>query len=77
MKITKTYNWNRRDFCFDSECEHCGHKETNHSGYDDSNYYQNVVPDMKCDKCGESSNTKESNAPKTVVVPKYDSHVVM
>lgn len=78
MKITKTYNWSRRDFCFDSECEHCGHNENNHSGYDDSNYYNNVVPDMKCGKCGESSNSKQiHDAVKTVVIPKYNENLVI
>lgn len=98
MKITKTYNWNRRDFCFDSECEHCGHKEKkamiynftlnsvnfyiiaekNNSGYDDSNYYNNVVPDMKCCKCGGSSNSKQiHDAVKTVVIPKYNENLVI
>lgn len=77
MKITKTYNWNRRDFYFDSECEHCEYKETNRSGYDDSNFYNNVIPDRKCGRCGESSNSKETDSPKMVIVPKYDSNVVM
>ncbi len=77
MKIKKTYNWNRRDFCFDTTCEHCGSEEKNHSGYDDTNYYNNVVPDMKCQKCGESSNSKGTSEIRTVVVPKYNENVVM
>lgn len=78
MKITRTYNWNRRDFCFDSTCEHCGNVEKNNSGYDDSNYYNNVVPDMKCSKCGESSNSKQIiDSVKTVVIPKYDPHLTI
>lgn len=77
MKITNTYNWSRRDFCYDAACEHCGHVEKNHSGYDDANYYNNVTPHMKCGSCGESSNSKETDAPKTVVVPKYDANITM
>lgn len=77
MKITKTYGWNRRDFCYDATCEHCGHEEKNHSGYDDSNYYNNVVPSMKCGKCGESSNSKETDSPKTVVIPKYSPDLII
>lgn len=72
MKITNQYDWLRRDFSFDAKCEHCGHQEKHTGGYDDSYYYNKVVPDMKCGKCGESSNSKETNAPKTVVVPKYN-----
>lgn len=77
MKITKTYNWNRRDFSFDAKCEHCGNEEKHSGGYDDSNYYNNVVPNMKCSKCGESSNSKESNEPKSVVIPKYDPNAII
>jgi len=77
MKITKTYNWSRRDFSYDSTCEHCGHIEKNGSGYDDSNYYNNVMPQVKCKKCGESSISKETDAPKTIVVPKYDQNTIM
>lgn len=74
MEITKTYNWNRRDFSFDATCEHCGNVETNCSGYDDANYYQNVIPDRKCNKCLESSNSKDSGELKKVNIPRYPEH---
>lgn len=77
MKITKTYNWSRRDFCYDTKCEYCGHEEKHGGGYDDANYYNNVVSNQKCKQCGESSNSKATDEPKTVVVPKYDSNIVM
>ena len=78
MKITKTYDWSRRDFSYDAKCEHCGNEQKHRSGYDDSNYYNNVIPNMKCRKCGESSNSKPiDDAPKTVTIPRYDPHVVM
>lgn len=78
MQITKTYNWNRRDFSYDAKCEHCGNESKNNSGYDDANYYNNVVPDMKCDACGESSNSKKiEGAPTTRVVPKYDPNQIL
>lgn len=77
MKITKTYNWSRRDFCYDAKCEHCGDETKNHSGYDDSYYHSKVVPEMKCKKCGESTNSKDTGEPKTVTVPRYDDNVVM
>lgn len=53
MKIKEyTYN-NRRDFKAIYMCEECGFtKEA--WGYDDRNFHDNVVPNMKCDKCGKS-----------------------
>lgn len=45
----------RRDFSAIMECEFCGHIETNNYGYDDANYHQNVIPEMKCDKCEKST----------------------
>ena len=80
MKITKTYNWNRRDFCYDAKCEHCGHEvKNNHGGYDDDNYYNNVIPNWKCPKCGENSNSKEdiNDIPRTKIIPKYDPNIVI
>ena len=51
MKIQKILDQNRRDFTAIYECEHCGDTHTSH-GYDDSNFHQNVIPDMVCKKCG-------------------------
>ena len=55
MKIKRIISQNRRDFMADYECEHCGHVEKNQSGYDDSHFHQNVIPNMKCEKCGEKA----------------------
>ncbi len=77
MKIIKTYNWNRRDFYFDAECEHCKEIMSQNSGYDDSNYYNNVIPDMECSTCKESSNSKSNEEPKTITIPKYDSNIII
>lgn len=77
MKITKSYGWNRRDFYYDAKCEHCGHTTTNNGGYDDANYYTNVVPEIKCPICKESTNTKISDEPKTVTIPKHNHNIVM
>lgn len=75
MKITKTFNWNRRDFSYDAKCEHCNHEQKNNTGgYDDSFYYNNVIPDKKCSKCGESTNSKESSEPKSIIIPKYNQN---
>jgi Zn finger protein HypA/HybF involved in hydrogenase expression len=74
MKITKTYSWHRRDFCYDAKCENCNHETKDNSGYDDSNYYNNVIPNWKCPKCGESSN---SLGTKVEVAPKYNPNIIM
>ena len=74
MKITKTYSWNRRDFSYDAKCENCGHETKSDSGYDDDNYYNNVVANSKCPSCKHSSvdlGTEE------IIKPKHDPNVVM
>lgn len=43
----------RRDFRVIYKCENCGHEEENY-GYDDRNFHDNVIPNMKCKKCGKS-----------------------
>ncbi len=74
MKIIKTYNWNRRDFYYDAKCEHCGNVTTKNSGYDDDNYYNNVVPEKKCTSCTESTNSKSVEGVPTIkIIPKYSS----
>ena len=54
MKIKTIKSQYRRDFIAIYKCEHCGYEEES-SGYDDANFHQNVVPDMKCEKCGKIS----------------------
>lgn len=54
MKIKTIESQSRRDFYAIYECEHCGH-EKNGSGYDDDNFHRNVIPTMKCEKCGQTA----------------------
>jgi transcription elongation factor Elf1 len=54
MKIKEITSQSRRDFRAIYVCEHCGHEE-NGSGYDDANFHQNVIPDMKCGKCDKKA----------------------
>jgi hypothetical protein len=56
MRVLRKYNQFRRDCWCDLECEGCGNKETITNAYDDRNYWDNVVPSYKCDKCGKSTN---------------------
>jgi len=53
MKIKTITSQHRRDFTATLECEYCGSQETLKDGYDDDNYHRNVIPAMKCKKCGE------------------------
>jgi len=54
MKIKKIISQNRRDFLAIYECEHCNTtKEA--FGYDDSNFHNNVIPAMVCNKCKKVS----------------------
>lgn len=55
MKIKKITSQYRRDFSAIMVCEHCGKEEINKFGYDDENYHNNVIPDMKCKSCGGKS----------------------
>ena len=55
MKIIKMLSQSRRDFSAEMTCEGCKHVQINNSGYDDANYHQNVIPNIKCKKCGEST----------------------
>jgi Zn ribbon nucleic-acid-binding protein len=56
MKLKQITSQHRRDVWYDAECEECGFQQKNVSGYDDRNYWDNVLPDKKCEKCGKSTN---------------------
>ena len=58
MKIQKVISQNRRDFTAIYECEHCGYKKMGR-GYDDGNFHNNVIPDMKCPECGKKAETSQ------------------
>ena len=69
MVIKKINNQHRRDFSATLKCESCEQEQELTSGYDDVYYHNEVLPNIKCKSCGESTNSagKEIN-PKT---PKY------
>lgn len=71
MKIKKIESQNRRDFWAIYECEHCGATEKG-SGYDDSFYHQNVIPQMTCKSCGLTAG--DDYRP---LQPKYAAHEVV
>ena len=61
MRIKEITYQNRRDFQAIYECEHCGYAEKS-DGYDDSNFHNNIIPNMKCKNCGKSSGEVTSHA---------------
>jgi len=54
MKIKQITSQYRRDFRAIYECEHCG-ATVEGGGYDDGNFHQNVIPQMKCSVCGKTA----------------------
>ncbi|MEG1896539.1 MAG: hypothetical protein RR162_09895 [Oscillospiraceae bacterium] len=66
MRIKEITYQHRRDFEAIYECEHCGHSFAKR-GYDDANFHQNVVPAMKCPKCGKTAG--ENYRPLTTKYP--------
>lgn len=54
MKIKEILSQYRRDFNAIYVCEGCGAEEKR-SGYDDENFHHNVIPNLICKNCGESS----------------------
>ena len=57
MKIKEIIDRDERDeneFSAIYECEHCGVEYLGY-GYDspDNNFYNNVIPKIKCQKCGK------------------------
>lgn len=72
MKIKKIISQKRRDFWADYECENCSHIEEDKPGYDDDNFHKNVIPKMKCKKCGKIAN--EDYRP---LETKYKSHEII
>lgn len=61
MKIKEITNQYRRDFTAIYECEFCGATEKGY-GYDDSNFHNNVIPNMECKECHKKSGVVTSTA---------------
>ncbi len=73
MKIKEIKFQIRRDFTAVYECQFCGNTYEG-SGYDDTHFHQNVVPDMKCKNCGKSSNSEPQENPRPLTT-KYPDHM--
>jgi len=68
MKIKAIISQHRRDFTAIYVCEHCGHEHKQY-GYDDANFHDNVIPNMKCTSCGQIAPV--DYIPNTPKYPKY------
>ena len=71
MHIKEITSQHRRDFKATYVCEHCAH-EVEEDGYDDDNYHNNVIPEMKCPECGEVAG--EDYVPRD---PQYPADMVV
>jgi len=56
MFLAKKISQSRRDFRGVFKCQNCAEVETK-SGYDDDYFHIMVTAEMKCKKCGESTNS--------------------
>lgn len=54
MKLVEKLSQHRRDFKGKYECQNCGHIIIN-SGYDDDYFHEQVIPKMRCEKCGKTT----------------------
>lgn len=75
MKVLKKHSQHRRDCRCDLECEACKHVEDNVYAYDDRNFWDNVIPNKKCEECGES--TKSLGVAVESVATRYAAHEVV
>lgn len=71
MHIKEMKSQHRRDFIAEFECEHCGFTKTR-GGYDDANFHNKVIPQMKCDQCCRTAS--DAYAPRAT---KYAEHEIV
>ena len=71
MKIKEISDQIRRDLWAIDEGEQCGFEQSG-TGYDDSNFHTNVIPNMKCKSCGK----KASDAYRPLATKYPDSAVL-
>ncbi len=71
MKIVEIISQIRRDFRAVFECEHCKKQKTL-SGYDDTYFHDEVIPNMVCDECGKKS--PENYRPLSTKYPDGEQH---
>lgn len=77
MKLIEKLDQFRRDFQGKYECQSCGNIEIDNSldSYDDDYFHDNIIPDMKCKKCGKS--TLDLGLPNERMATKYPPYQVV
>lgn len=77
MKLIEKLDQHRRDFKGKYECQGCGNTEEDKGlySYDDDNFHDNVIPNMKCENCGK--NTKDLNLLNERMATKYAPHEIV
>jgi len=68
MRLIEITYQSRRDFEGNYKCENCGNIDK-YRGYDDRNYHDNVMPEIRCPKCKQSTNSL--GLPHQYVATKY------
>jgi hypothetical protein len=68
MRLVKILSQHQRDFKGEYQCENCNAFE-DIRGYDDRYFHDNVIPKMKCDRCGLS--TLDTGTPVQLVKTEY------
>lgn len=62
MRVKQITSQHRRDFHAIYECEWCGHTHPG-SGYDDTNFHENVIPEMACPVCQKTGSPDPNYRP--------------
>lgn len=52
MRIIEIYEQFQDDFMFTAECEICGHLLLNATGKNTHEFYDKIIPAMRCHVCG-------------------------
>jgi C4-type Zn-finger protein len=77
MFLKEKIDQSRRDFKGKYECQSCGEVEIDAGlySYDDDYFHDNVIPAMKCKKCGKS--TKDLGLENERMATKYAPHEIV
>ena len=69
MYILNKTSQHNNDFTAILQCEHCDSTQRLTSGYNDSNYYNKVIPAIRCNSCGKKG--KPITPEPTVLKPYF------
>jgi C4-type Zn-finger protein len=61
MVLIEIKSQHKEDFIGTIRCEHCQHTTELKEGKDTVEYHRNVLTNIKCVNCGESTKSRSSN----------------